>query len=74
LSGNVYNCTSRYKRQLHGVTLVRKVEKSTERTNATDAGFPDRSSKRRKGRKEGGSRNSEKKEGEILLRTMLWLM
>jgi hypothetical protein len=62
LSGNVYNRTPRYRRQLHGVTLVREVEKSTERTNATDAGFPDRSSKRRKGRKEGGSRNSEKKE------------
>jgi hypothetical protein len=74
LSGNVYNRTSRYRRQLHGVTLMREVEKSTERTNATDTGFPDRSSKRRKGRKEGGSRNSEKKEGEILLRTMLWLM
>ena len=38
MSGNVYNRTSRYKRQLHGVTLVRKVEKSTERTDAIDAG------------------------------------
>ena len=74
MSSNVYNSTSRYKRQLHGVTLVRKVEKRTERTNMTDAVFPDRSNERRKGRKEGGSRNSEKKEGEVLLRTMLWLM